>query len=42
MNEYDNLVKVKNMVTGEIKLFAGTDSAYKFLKTNSDYLVWAF
>ena len=41
MSELYNLVKLKNIVSGEIKLFSGPQSAHMFMMKNTDWLVWS-
>ena len=41
MDNLTNLIKLKNTVTGEIKLFSGPGSAHIFMKENQDWLVWS-
>ena len=37
----DNLIKLKNTVTGEIKFFSGEYLAHKFMIKNPEWLVWS-
>ena len=41
MSELSNLIKLKNTVTGEIKLFSGAGSAHNFMMKNTGWVVWS-
>lgn len=41
MSDLSNLIKLKNTVTGEIKLFAGRGSAHNYMMENKSWLVWS-